>query len=659
MTEQERVNFRRIRQNIITRLDGIESELAKVYDDAMITIQDAAKDVGEDIVFSYNISMSNEQKAREIKSVMNQIDNPKVEKKIKDALKKGKAQRSEKIANIQKKMYNIYQDQLTQITDELKSIEQGKKKFDADIKRLKQEAIKLTNKMKEIEAKIKSNSDKMNEISDEFYSKYNVYPNEYEELVKNIENEIAEQYKKIEQYKNDDVLSDEAKNEAIQKINVNINALKDKKDYVMKTADSWRSIGEENSRLEEQSKGIDAEYLEKERAVVVIKAQKGILDNAQASLAHEEYKEDLENLKEVLNKRDLKFDPSGYNDIEDTEKKDEENKGKEENKSDEKSKGKEKQQNVQGGVSSGVVAPVANPQQQATASVQQPLTPNDTSAAKNIIDKYNESSPEEIADNLDNLDNLTAFATALQKAQNDKNSNIDKQTLKDFKGKFSSGKASIVGRLSQDLYDSYKYGDDFTKKVVDLMSKLDGREKEDIEELVNSMYEGYNKFEGEDEKDKKRKFGKRKKENEADTRKEDVYGCVTPLLQGSLDKKEAQELSSIVTELSAKNDLSEEELETFEILKKQILVGYVYKTVDVMNRTPMSKFFNKINGSNKACIALAKNVTDIQNKEVSRREEESKSKFNNDLEKMVNDPSMILGRNRDAEPVRKQQPPTR
>lgn len=659
MTEQERINLRRIRQNIITRLDGIESELAKVYDDAMITIQDAAKDAGEDIVFSYNSSMSNEQKAREIKSVMNQIDNPKVEKKIKDALKKGKAQRSEKIANIQKKMYNIYQDQLTQITDELKSIEQEKKKFDADIKRLKQEAIKLTNKMKEIDDKINSNSDKINEISDEFYSKYNVYPDKYEELIEKINNKIAEQYEKIEQYKNDDVLSDEAKNEAIQKINVNINALKDEKDYVMKTTDSWRSIGEENSRLEEQSKGIGAEILEKERAVVVAEARKSKLDNAQASLAHEEYKEDLENLKEVLNKRDLKFDPSGYNDIEDTEKKDEENKGKEENKSDEKSKGKEKQQNVQGGVSSGVVAPVANPQQQATASVQQPLTPNDTSAAKNIIDKYNESSPEEIADNLDNLDNLTAFATALQKAQNDKNSNIDKQTLKDFKGKFSSGKASIVGRLSQDLYDSYKSGDDFTKKVVDLMSKLDGREKEDIEELVNSMYEGYNKFEGEDEKDKKRKFGKRKKENEADTRKEDVYGCVTPLLQGSLDKKEAQELSSIVTELSAKNDLSEEELETFEILKKQILAGYVYKTVDVMNRTPMSKFFNKINGSNKACIALAKNVTDIQNKEVSRREEESKSKFNNDLEKMVNDPSMILGRNRDAEPVRKQQPPTR
>ena len=190
MTEQERINLRRIRQNIITRLDGIESELAKVYDDAMITIQDAAKDAGEDIVFSYNSGMSNEQKAREIKSVMNQIDNPKVEKKIKDALKKGKAQRSEKIANIQKKMYNIYQDQLTQITDELKSIEQGKKKFDADIKRLKQEAIKLTNKMKEIDDKIKSNSDKMNEISDEFYSKYNVYPDKYEELLEKINNKI-------------------------------------------------------------------------------------------------------------------------------------------------------------------------------------------------------------------------------------------------------------------------------------------------------------------------------------------------------------------------------------------------------------------------------------------------------------------------------------
>ena len=389
------------------------------------------------------------------------------------------------------------------------------------------------------------------------------------------------------------------------------------------------------SKNEELKEEIDNQKKDVEKYDKLIKetmAEKENIQNPQATIAAKEYDEDAENLKNILNEKGLNFQYSKASEDNNKNKEDIEKDNKEEN----------KQQKEQKGTTNEVAATVASPKQQVVTSQAQPqqqLTPNGTGAAKNVLDAYNKFSSGEIAENLDDLRNLTALASALQEAQEDKNSNIDKKTLKDFKEKFLSNNASIVTKLSQDLFDSSRDGNDFTEKVVSLMSKLDGRKKEDIEKLVSNIYDGYDVE------------NTNKKENP------NSYGCITPLLQGSLNKKEAQELSSIVTELSGKKDLSEEELETFETLKKQILAGYVYKTVDNMTRNPMSKFFSKINGSNKACIALAKNVADIQNNEIAAKTKTAKEKLGDTLKKDVNDPTKIV--TREAEPVRKQQPPTR
>lgn len=665
MTEQERVNLRRIRQNIITRLDEVENMMDGVYDDVIAIIQDTAQKTGEDIVLSYNDNMSKEQKAREIRSAIHQTDNPELENKIKTELKRGSEDKKERMAMLQSKIDGIYHDQLKLINDELKKV---------DFEKIKEQTnninksllVHTTGKEYAImvievtEEEINKNTNEYNEKLAEFGQKYGSI-DEYDNKVKEFEKKLSDIDKMIKETENNPDFTDEMKEQALRGLKENKSNIQNEYNDMKKFHDMLEGY---TSKNEELKKEIDNQKKDVEKYDKLIKetmAEKENIQNPQASIAAKEYNEDAENLKKILNEKGLNFEYSKASEDNNKNKEDIEKDNKEEN-----SKEDNNQQKEQKGATNEVAATAASPKQQVVtlqAQPQQQLTPNGTGAAKNVLDAYNKFSSGEIAENLNDLRNLTALASALQEAQEDKNSNIDKKTLKDFKDKFLSNNASIVGKLSQDLFDSSRDGNDFTEKVVSLMSKLDGREKEDIEELVNSMYEGYNKFEGEDEKDKKdkkdkkRKLGKRKKENEADTRKEDVYGCVTPLLQGSLNKKEAQELSSIVTELSAKNDLSEEELETFEILKKQILAGYVYKTVDVMNRTPMSKFFNKINGSNKACIALAKNVTDIQNNEIAAKTKPAKEKLGDTLKKDVNDPTKIVSRN--IEPVRKQQPPTR
>lgn len=638
MTEQERINFRRIRQNIITRLDEVENMMDGVYDDVIAIIQDTAQKTGEDIVLSYDDNMSKEQKAREIWFAIRQTDNPEFENKIKTEMRRGLEDINEEITRLQSKINDIYKGQLKVINEELKKV---------DFEKIKEQTKNIDKVLwahttrKEYasmviewaEEEINKNTSEYNQKLAEFGQKYGSI-DEYDNKVKEFEKKLSDIDKMIKETENNPDFTDEMKEQALRGLKENKSNIQNEYNDMKKFHDMLEGYTSKNEELKEE---IDNQKKDVEKYDKLIKetmAEKENIQNPQATIAAKEYDEDAENLKNILNEKGLNFQYSKASEDNNKNKEDIEKDNKEEN----------KQQKEQKGTTNEVAATVASPKQQVVTSQAQPqqqLTPNGTGAAKNVLDAYNKFSSGEIAENLDDLRNLTALASALQEAQEDKNSNIDKKTLKDFKEKFLSNNASIVTKLSQDLFDSSRDGNDFTEKVVSLMSKLDGRKKEDIEKLVSNIYDGYDVE------------NTNKKENP------NSYGCITPLLQGSLNKKEAQELSSIVTELSGKKDLSEEELETFEILKKQILAGYVYKTVDVMNRTPMSKFFNKINGSNKACIALAKNVTDIQNKEVSRREEESKSKFNNDLEKMVNDPSMILGRNRDAEPVRKQQPPTR
>ena len=641
MTEQERINFRIIRQNIITRLDEVENMMDGVYDDVIAIIQDTAQKTGEDIVLSYNDNMSKEQKAREIRSAIHQTDNPELENKIKTELKRGSEDKKERMAMLQSKIDGIYHDQLKLINDELKKV---------DFEKIKEQTnninksllVHTTGKEYAImvievtEEEINKNTNEYNEKLAEFGQKYGSI-DEYDNKVKEFEKKLSDIDKMIKETENNPDFTDEMKEQALRGLKENKSNIQNEYNDMKKFHDMLEGY---TSKNEELKKEIDNQKKDVEKYDKLIKetmAEKENIQNPQASIAAKEYNEDAENLKKILNEKGLNFEYSKASEDNNKNKEDIEKDNKEEN-----SKEDNNQQKEQKGATNEVAATAASPKQQVVtlqAQPQQQLTPNGTGAAKNVLDAYNKFSSGEIAENLNDLRNLTALASALQEAQEDKNSNIDKKTLKDFKEKFLSNNASIVTKLSQDLFDSSRDGNDFTEKVVSLMSKLDGRKKEDIEKLVSNIYDGYDVE------------NTNKKENP------NSYGCITPLLQGSLNKKEAQELSSIVTELSGKKDLSEEELETFETLKKQILAGYVYKTVDNMTRNPMSKFFSKINGSNKACIALAKNVADIQNNEIAAKTKTAKEKLGDTLKKDVNDPTKIV--TREAEPVRKQQPPTR
>mgnify|MGYP005777961477 FL=1 len=636
MTEQERINFRRIRQNIITRLDEVENMMDGVYDDVIAIIQDTAQKTGEDIVLSYDDNMSKEQKAREIWFAIRQTDNPEFENKIKTEMRRGLEDINEEITRLQSKINDIYKGQLKVINEELKKV---------DFEKIKEQTKNIDKVLwahttrKEYasmviewaEEEINKNTSEYNQKLAEFGQKYGSI-DEYDNKVKEFEKKLSDIDKMIKETENNPDFTDEMKEQALRGLKENKSNIQNEYNDMKKFHDMLEGYTSKNEELKEE---IDNQKKDVEKYDKLIKetmAEKENIQNPQATIAAKEYDEDAENLKNILNEKGLNFQYSKASEDNNKNKEDIEKDNKEEN----------KQQKEQKGTTNEVAATVASPKQQVVTSQAQPqqqLTPNGTGAAKNVLDAYNKFSSGEIAENLDDLRNLTALASALQEAQEDKNSNIDKKTLKDFKEKFLSNNASIVTKLSQDLFDSSRDGNDFTEKVVSLMSKLDGRKKEDIEKLVSNIYDGYDVE------------NTNKKENP------NSYGCITPLLQGSLNKKEAQELSSIVTELSGKKDLSEEELETFETLKKQILAGYVYKTVDNMTRNPMSKFFSKINGSNKACIALAKNVADIQNNEIAAKTKTAKEKLGDTLKKDVNDPTKIV--TRDAEPVRKQQPPTR
>ena len=636
MTEQERINFRRIRQNIITRLDEVENMMDGVYDDVIAIIQDTAQKTGEDIVLSYDDNMSKEQKAREIWFAIRQTDNPEFENKIKTEMRRGLEDINEEITRLQSKINDIYKGQLKVINEELKKV---------DFEKIKEQTKNIDKVLwahttrKEYasmviewaEEEINKNTSEYNQKLAEFGQKYGSI-DEYDNKVKEFEKKLSDIDKMIKETENNPDFTDEMKEQALRGLKENKSNIQNEYNDMKKFHDMLEGY---TSKNEELKKEIDNQKKDVEKYDKLIKetmAEKENIQNPQATIAAKEYDEDAENLKNILNEKGLNFQYSKASEDNNKNKEDIEKDNKEEN----------KQQKEQKGTTNEVAATVASPKQQVVTSQAQPqqqLTPNGTGAAKNVLDAYNKFSSGEIAENLDDLRNLTALASALQEAQEDKNSNIDKKTLKDFKEKFLSNNASIVTKLSQDLFDSSRDGNDFTEKVVSLMSKLDGRKKEDIEKLVSNIYDGYDVE------------NTNKKENP------NSYGCITPLLQGSLNKKEAQELSSIVTELSGKKDLSEEELETFETLKKQILAGYVYKTVDNMTRNPMSKFFSKINGSNKACIALAKNVADIQNNEIAAKTKTAKEKLGDTLKKDVNDPTKIV--TREAEPVRKQQPPTR
>ena len=636
MTEQERINFRRIRQNIITRLDEVENMMDGVYDDVIAIIQDTAQKTGEDIVLSYDDNMSKEQKAREIWFAIRQTDNPEFENKIKTEMRRGLEDINEEITRLQSKINDIYKGQLKVINEELKKV---------DFEKIKEQTKNIDKVLwahttrKEYasmviewaEEEINKNTSEYNQKLAEFGQKYGSI-DEYDNKVKEFEKKLSDIDKMIKETENNPDFTDEMKEQALRGLKENKSNIQNEYNDMKKFHDMLEGYTSKNEELKEE---IDNQKKDVEKYDKLIKetmAEKENMQNPQATIAAKEYDEDAENLKNILNEKGLNFQYSKASEDNNKNKEDIEKDNKEEN----------KQQKEQKGTTNEVAATVASPKQQVVTSQAQPqqqLTPNGTGAAKNVLDAYNKFSSGEIAENLDDLRNLTALASALQEAQEDKNSNIDKKTLKDFKEKFLSNNASIVTKLSQDLFDSSRDGNDFTEKVVSLMSKLDGRKKEDIEKLVSNIYDGYDVE------------NTNKKENP------NSYGCITPLLQGSLNKKEAQELSSIVTELSGKKDLSEEELETFETLKKQILAGYVYKTVDNMTRNPMSKFFSKINGSNKACIALAKNVADIQNNEIAAKTKTAKEKLGDTLKKDVNDPTKIV--TRDAEPVRKQQPPTR
>lgn len=636
MTEQERINFRRIRQNIITRLDEVENMMDGVYDDVIAIIQDTAQKTGEDIVLSYDDNMSKEQKAREIWFAIRQTDNPEFENKIKTEMRRGLEDINEEITRLQSKINDIYKGQLKVINEELKKV---------DFEKIKEQTKNIDKVLwahttrKEYasmviewaEEEINKNTSEYNQKLAEFGQKYGSI-DEYDNKVKEFEKKLSDIDKMIKETENNPDFTDEMKEQALRGLKENKSNIQNEYNDMKKFHDMLEGYTSKNEELKEE---IDNQKKDVEKYDKLIKetmAEKENIQNPQATIAAKEYDEDAENLKNILNEKGLNFQYSKASEDNNKNKEDIEKDNKEEN----------KQQKEQKGTTNEVAATVASPKQQVVTSQAQPqqqLTPNGTGAAKNVLDAYNKFSSGEIAENLDDLRNLTALASALQEAQEDKNSNIDKKTLKDFKEKFLSNNASIVTKLSQDLFDSSRDGNDFTEKVVSLMSKLDGRKKEDIEKLVSNIYDGYDVE------------NTNKKENP------NSYGCITPLLQGSLNKKEAQELSSIVTELSGKKDLSEEELETFETLKKQILAGYVYKTVDNMTRNPMSKFFSKINGSNKACIALAKNVADIQNNEIAAKTKTAKEKLGDTLKKDVNDPTKIV--TREAEPVRKQQPPTR
>lgn len=636
MTEQERINFRRIRQNIITRLDEVENMMDGVYDDVIAIIQDTAQKTGEDIVLSYDDNMSKEQKAREIWFAIRQTDNPEFENKIKTEMRRGLEDINEEITRLQSKINDIYKGQLKVINEELKKV---------DFEKIKEQTKNIDKVLwahttrKEYasmviewaEEEINKNTSEYNQKLAEFGQKYGSI-DEYDNKVKEFEKKLSDIDKMIKETENNPDFTDEMKEQALRGLKENKSNIQNEYNDMKKFHDMLEGYTSKNEELKEE---IDNQKKDVEKYDKLIKetmAEKENIQNPQATIAAKEYDEDAENLKNILNEKGLNFQYSKASEGNNKNKEDIEKDNKEEN----------KQQKEQKGTTNEVAATVASPKQQVVTSQAQPqqqLTPNGTGAAKNVLDAYNKFSSGEIAENLDDLRNLTALASALQEAQEDKNSNIDKKTLKDFKEKFLSNNASIVTKLSQDLFDSSRDGNDFTEKVVSLMSKLDGRKKEDIEKLVSNIYDGYDVE------------NTNKKENP------NSYGCITPLLQGSLNKKEAQELSSIVTELSGKKDLSEEELETFETLKKQILAGYVYKTVDNMTRNPMSKFFSKINGSNKACIALAKNVADIQNNEIAAKTKTAKEKLGDTLKKDVNDPTKIV--TREAEPVRKQQPPTR
>ena len=225
MTEQERINFRRIRQNIITRLDEVENMMDGVYDDVIAIIQDTAQKTGEDIVLSYDDNMSKEQKAREIWFAIRQTDNPEFENKIKTEMRRGLEDINEEITRLQSKINDIYKGQLKVINEELKKV---------DFEKIKEQTKNIDKVLwahttrKEYasmviewaEEEINKNTSEYNQKLAEFGQKYGSI-DEYDNKVKEFEKKLSDIDKMIKETENNPDFTDEMKEQALRGLKEN------------------------------------------------------------------------------------------------------------------------------------------------------------------------------------------------------------------------------------------------------------------------------------------------------------------------------------------------------------------------------------------------------------------------------------------------------